>query len=130
MQEAANLEAELCRKKNNYFLSQFIAILQCVFCLVMQRLNNIACSYRSIVFFVVVLFFYCGCTNMPLTCLAVMFILGVVDLYDQLVFRYILPERFVRLMVNKLDLNLIKFYLKKFHFVKSSNQAILVISVF
>ena len=31
-----------------------------------------------------------------------MFILGVVDFDDQLVFRYILPECLVRLLVNKL----------------------------
>ena len=31
-----------------------------------------------------------------------MFILGVVDFDDKLVFRYILPERLVRLLVNKL----------------------------
>jgi len=36
----------------------------------------------------------------PLILLAVMFILGVVDFDDQLIFRSILPERF---MVNKLD---------------------------
>jgi len=41
--------------------------------------------------------------------LAVMFILGVVDLNDQLFFRYILPERF---MVNKLDLYLKQFKVK------------------
>jgi len=37
----------------------------------------------------------------PLILLAVMFILGVIGFDDQLVFRYILPERF---MMNKLDL--------------------------
>ena len=42
---------------------------------------------------------------MPPTLLAVMFTLGVVDFDDQLVFRYILPERLVRLLVNKLELN-------------------------
>ena len=42
---------------------------------------------------------------MPLTLSAIMFILGVVDFDDQLVFRYILPERLVRLLVNRLELN-------------------------
>ena len=42
---------------------------------------------------------------MPLTLLAVIFILGVVFFDDQLVFRYILIERLVRLLVNKLELN-------------------------
>jgi len=37
--------------------------------------------------------------------LAVMFILGIVDFDDQYwSFRYFLPERLVRFMVNKLDL--------------------------
>ena len=42
---------------------------------------------------------------MPQTLLSVMFILGVVDFDDHLVFRYILLERLMRLLVNKLELN-------------------------
>ena len=42
---------------------------------------------------------------MPLTtCLAAIFILGEVEFSDRLVFRDILPERLMRLLVNKLDL--------------------------
>ena len=40
---------------------------------------------------------------MPLILLAVMFSLDVVDFDDQLVFRHILPERLVRLLLNKLE---------------------------
>ena len=41
---------------------------------------------------------------MPLSCLAVIFTLCVVEFNDQMVFRDILPERLMRLLVNKLDL--------------------------
>ena len=71
---------------------------------------SLNCFSRSNTFFCVVLFFCSGCVNTPLTCLNVMFILGVVDLDDQLVFCYILLERLRCLLVSKLDLMILQLH--------------------